>query len=136
MIKLLFQIKTFFSANNVYFIKNYFFFKRNFFFSNLVLQQRNSHSRTFSHLTFYIPLEVYIIIDHSWKLLAVFWGGSYGWENWGLQFCKSYLFWELYHEKTFFYNRGRKRRFFPCFHHEIIFYSAELFDCAFNFKFS
>ena len=71
MIKLLFQIKTFFSANNVYFIKNFFFFQKKFFFSNLVLQQRNSHSRTFSHLTFYIPLEVYIIIDHSWKLLTV-----------------------------------------------------------------
>ena len=25
---------------------------------------------------------------------------------------------------------------FPCFHLEIIFYSAELFDCALNFKFS
>ena len=29
----------------------------------------------------------------------------------------------------------KEATFFPYFYHEIIFYSAELFDCAANFKF-
>ena len=38
-------------------------------------------------------------------------------------------------KSVIFYCSGKKRCFFPSFRHEIIFYSAELFDCAFNFKF-
>ena len=39
-------------------------------------------------------------------------------------------------KKRYFYYRGKKMCFFSCLHHEIIFYSAELFDSAFNFKLS
>ena len=37
--------------------------------------------------------------------------------------------------KSIFYYEGKKRRLFPYFLCEIIFNCAELFDCAFNFKF-
>ena len=33
------------------------------------------------------------------------------------------------------FHRGKKRRFFPYFHYEIIFCCAELFECILNFKF-
>ena len=47
----------------------------------------------------------------------------------GLKFCK------LHHEKKKKFHGTKKRLFFRYFHYEIIFCCAELFECAFNFKF-
>ena len=37
--------------------------------------------------------------------------------------------------KKKFFHGTKKRRFFPYFHHDIIFFCAKLFECTFNFKF-
>ena len=52
-----------------------------------------------------------------------------------LKFCKSDLFYELHNEKHYFLLWTKETAFSPYFYHEIIFYSTELVDFAFNFKF-
>ena len=42
---------------------------------------------------------------------------------------------KLHNEKTYFLLWTKETAFFGYFYNEIIFYSAELFDCAVNFKF-
>ena len=38
-------------------------------------------------------------------------------------------------KKIYFFHGTKKRRFFPYFHHDIIFFCAKLFESTFNFKF-
>lgn len=52
-----------------------------------------------------------------------------------LKFHIPCLFRKFHHEKTLFFIMEVKSAFFPYFYNGIIFYSAEPFDCVFNFKF-
>lgn len=67
--------------------------------------------------------------------------GSLGWENWSLQkkkkknFANWTYFMSCIMKKNYFLLWTRETVLFPYFYYETISYSAELCDCAVNFKF-